>query len=145
MMLLTASIVCCWGLYFFATTSQYLTLTLLGSESPKAAEFAYQNSFKLNLDQAVELAIRNPRENHVEGQIVRFYAACRIADLLQSSNRDVQGRILNRVHDAPMVAPAFIGTNSINHFFGDPNRGHPPLQVADIIQRRLSELEKRNR
>jgi hypothetical protein len=142
---LTASIVCCWGIYFIATASENMTLTLLGSESPEAAEFAYQKSFKINLDQAIRLAAANPGEDDVEGQTVRFYAACRIADILESSNRDFQNRILNQLQDAPMVTPAFIGTNSINFIFGDPDWAHPPLPVSEIIQRRLVALGKPDR
>lgn len=142
-LILTTSVVCCWGIYFISTARQYMALALLGSESPEAAEFAFQKDFKLNLNQAITLAIRNPGggEDAVGAQNVRFYAACRIADILESSNQDFQNRILNQVQDAPIITPGFIGTNSINSIFGDPDRGQPQLTVAEIIQRRLSELE----
>ena len=138
----TASILCCWGIYFLSTASQNMTLTLLGSESPEAAEFAFQKDFKLNLNQAIWLATSNPAGDDAGGQNVRFYAACRIADILESSNRDFQDRIVNQMRDAPIITPGFIGTNSINCVFGDPNQGQPRLTVAEIIRRRLSEPEK---
>lgn len=120
-----------------------MAMALLGSESPEAAEFAFQKGFNLNLNQAIKLAIRNPGdgEDAVGGQNVRFYAACRIADILESSNRDFQNRILDQVQDVPIITPGFIGTNSINCIFYVPNREQPRLTVAEIIQRRLSQLE----
>jgi hypothetical protein len=139
----TIFIVCCWMVYFFSTASQNMTLALLGSESPEAAEFAFQKDFKLHLNQAIRLATRDRGQDDIEGQTVRFYAACRIADIMQSSNHDFQNKILNQVQDASIVTPTFIGTNSINFIFGDPNRGQPRVTVSEIIQRRLSELGKR--
>lgn len=140
---LTVSIACCWVVYFFSTASKNMALALLGSESPEAAEFAFHKDFKLNLNQAIRLAVSNPGEDDVEGQNIRFYAACRLADLLESSNRDFQDQILSQVRNAPIITPGFIGTNSINCSFYVDGREQPRLGVAEILQHRLSELGRR--
>jgi len=102
----------------------------------------------LSFNEAIRLAIKNPSnpaEDDVGAQNVRFYAACRVADLLDSSNQDFQNRVLNEVQDAPIVTPGFFGTNSINCIFYIQDREQPRLAVADIIQRRLGALGKHNR
>jgi hypothetical protein len=140
---LIISIICCWGIYFLSKASLYMTLALLGSEDAGAAEFAYQKSFNVNLHQAINLAVSNPgwEVEETSGQNVRFYAACRIADILASSNQDFRNTILEEVQSAPIVTPGFIGTNAINCAFYVDDREQPQLQVAEIIQRCLSDLE----
>ena len=132
-------VICCWGIYFISRASQNMTLALLGSESSSAAEFAYQKSFKPNLHQAIKLATSNVPigQEEVGGQNVRFYAACRIADILASSNQDFRNTILEQVQSAPIVTPGFIGTNAINYIFYIQNREQPRLRVPEIIERRL--------
>ncbi|HTR40656.1 MAG TPA: hypothetical protein VMH87_03495 [Pseudomonadales bacterium] len=141
--ILTVSAICCWGIYSISMASQYMTLALLGSESSEAAEFAYQKSFKPNLHQAINLAVSSPgwEVEETSGQNVRFYAACRIADILASSNPDFQNTTLEKVQNASIVTAGFFGTNSINGNFFVPNRTQPELSVADIIRIRLMELE----
>lgn len=143
--ILAVSIICCWGIYFLSKASQYMTLALLGSESAEAAEFAYQTSFHINLHQAIALATSPTKigEENVGVQNVRFYAACRIADILALSNQDFQNIVLEQVQSAPIVTPGFIGTNSINCTFYIDDRAQPELQVTEIIQRRFLVLGKR--
>ena len=126
-----------------STASQKMTLALLGSESSEAAEFAYQKSFNVNLHQAINLAVSKVgwEVEETSGQNVRFYAACRIADILASSNQDFRNTIFGEVQNAPIVMAGFFGTNSINGNFFIPNRTQPELPVADIIRLRLLELE----
>ncbi len=142
---LSIPIIFCWGIYFMSTASRNMTLALLGSESNEAAEFAYQESFKPDLHQATKLANSNVGTgiDEVGGQNVRFYAACRISDILVSSNQDFQNTILSQIRTAPIVTPGFMGTNAINCVFYIPGGAQPQLQVAEIIQHRLLELERR--
>jgi hypothetical protein len=140
----TLSIICFWGIYIVSTASRYMTLALLGSESDGAAEFAYQKCFDLNLHQAIKLAVSNTgiTLDETGAQNVRFYAACRIADLLVSSNQDFRNTILNKIQNAPTITPGFFGTNALTCIFYIPNREQPRLQVAEIIRHRLLELDK---
>lgn len=121
-----------------------MTLATLGSESAGAAEFAYQKSFDLNLYQAIKLAVGNTgfTIDETGAQNVRFYAACRIADILASSNQDFRNLILGKIRDAPIVTPGFIGTNSINCPFYIDGRAQPRLDVTEIVQRRLQNLDR---
>jgi hypothetical protein len=142
--ILNLFIISCWGIYAVSTATEKMTLALLGSESDDAAEFAYQKSFDLNLHQAIKLAVSNVGmwEEETGGQNVRFYAACRVADLLASSNGDFQNTILSQVQAAPIVTPGFFGTNSITCSFYIPCHTQPVQPVAEIIRHRLLELGK---
>ena len=97
--LVPASFVC-WVVYFLFTCELTYTLIMLDSESSGVAERIYDNRFKRQvdtLDRAVGLAV-----NEHQAPNVRFYAACRIADMLVTSNNAVVASALKRVENAPI-------------------------------------------
>jgi hypothetical protein len=76
-----------WLIVFLSTARWTLTRFALDSESSRTAEYAYRHFFEVkDLNQAVALAIdRNQWDN------VRFYAACRVADILiTNENRSTE-------------------------------------------------------
>ena len=84
-----------WIVYFCATAKTELILSSLGSESANVAENAYRN-FDINLDQALRI-VKHQIQHNIEAENIRFYAACRIADLLSSNSDDEKLRVLKEV------------------------------------------------
>ena len=71
---------------------------------------------------------------------VRFYAACRVADILATNEEFMVRQILKQVDDAPIIETQFIGGNKLNATFYVPGRAQPHLSVRSVIEQRLLEL-----
>ena len=130
----------CWVVYFLFTCELTYTLIMLDSESSGVAERIYDNRFKRQvdtLDRAVGLAV-----NEHQAPNVRFYAACRIADMLVTSNDAVVASALKRVENAPIFETKFFGGNRLTEKFYDPGHYQVRLPVRDIVRRRLQFLRQ---
>ena len=113
-----------------------LILTALDSEWGGVAEYAYLHNFDAELNQSIELAVRSRSEN------IRFYAACRIADLLALQDETTVSYELSELEHAPLVAPEFHGTNNINGVFYT-GMLQPRLRLDDLIRRRMEQGRSR--
>jgi hypothetical protein len=125
-----------WAVYFVLTAKWTLTLTLLNSENEQVAESAYVNLFaqEVDLDKAVRLAVNvNPQEPNL-----RFYATCRIADILATnSNGLALESVKKSVENAPIIVTDFFGTNELNYTLYTPGRDQLHISVADLIEKRM--------
>jgi hypothetical protein len=126
-----------WLVYFAATARTAYAITDLDSEEDDVAEAAYHNYFDMGLNKAVSLAM----SDHQRGN-VRFYAACRIADLLVTNDDRTKADILERVDDAPAFNTDFFGTNSLTSGFFIPGHVEGPFTVREIIERHLAVNQK---
>jgi hypothetical protein len=121
-----------WLTYFVVTARTAFAITLLDTEDDKLAEAAYRNLFDVSLTRAVSLAINE----HLEGN-VRFYASCRIADLLSSADEHTKSSVLDRVANSPPFQTDFFRTNQLTCGFFVPGYAEGPFNVSEIIVRRL--------
>jgi hypothetical protein len=88
----------------------------------------------MDLDHTIKLAV----QEHQSGN-VRFYACCRIADLLATNTDAVANRTLNAVAGASSFTTDFFGTNRFTTGFFTPGYREGPFQVREVIERRLTE------
>lgn len=130
-----------WTIYFFATSDWTLTLTLLNSEDDRVAEQAYETRLRRTIADADSALRLLERANHRESNL-RFYAACRLAELLKtnSDSRFVEGA-LNRVSKAPNIQTAFFGTNSLNKHFYEPGKEQVKMPARELVQRMMNRAE----
>jgi len=125
----------CWTLYFSATFRLNYTLSMLGSESSGAAEWAYENRFvsEVHTVRAAEHLATSAREE----PNVRFYAACRIADLLSTNNDASVNEVLQTLSAGPIITTEFFDGNSLTQGLYVPGHEQVQLSVRDIVERRL--------
>jgi hypothetical protein len=126
-----------WLTYFAITARRVFTVTLLDAENNTLAEAAYKNLFDVDLGQAVDLAVNKHQPDNV-----RFYACCRIADLLTTNNENTAQSVFIKVANAPAIVPYFFGTNHLTYGFFTPGYSEGPFSVREIIERRLRVLHK---
>jgi hypothetical protein len=127
-----------WLIYVVATSSFTSTLILLDSESSKAAENTYDNSFKkqvVTVDAAVRLAVSKHQAPNV-----RFYASCLIADMLVTNDNTTVIKVLKKVENSPIIKTEFFDGNKLTDSFYIPGHAQPSLTVQEIVERRLREL-----
>ncbi|HEY1799874.1 MAG TPA: hypothetical protein VGG46_02975 [Terriglobales bacterium] len=133
----------CWVIYFVFSVHFTKTLVLLNSESAGIAEETYNTSFKeevKTVNRAMGLVF-----DKGEAPNVRFYASCLIADMMANSNGAEVTQILQKVEDAPIIEPEFIGGNSLTAEFFTPAQALSPLTVRDVIETRLRNIRQRER
>jgi len=125
-----------WLLYTGLTCRWRYALYSIDAEDPKTAEFAYESLLKIpDIDMGLALAV-DPRQ----WDTVRFYASCKVADMLVTKNRAALKAALSRTAAAKPVSPVFYGTNAINEIFWSTTPG--PYSVGEIIQKRLTYMSK---
>jgi hypothetical protein len=125
-----------WFVFIVSSFKRTLILTALDSEWRGVAEYAYVHNFDAELDQSIDLLVWSRREN------IRFYAACRVADLLVLQNETTASNVLSELENAPLVTPEFHGTNSINGIFYT-GMFQPRLRVDDLIRQRMEQGRNR--
>jgi hypothetical protein len=119
--------------YFAWTAKWTFTKIALDAEDSAIAEWAYQHIFELrNIDEGMKLAM-----NKKEWQTVRFYAACRVADILATNDDQAVDLFLGRIRGGDPIAPCFFGTNAINSEFFITGHIAGPYDVKDLIVRRI--------
>ena len=124
-----------WLLYFALTARWTLALEALESESEQVAELSYKTIFKPDLRQSVKLI----DDQRVEAN-VRFYAACRVADLLRTKDTMTQAKIFKDVENAPSIETEFFGTNDLNYKLFVPDHNQVHMSAQQIIEQRLEDL-----
>jgi hypothetical protein len=128
---------CC--VYLLATARWTLTVLSLDAEDPRTEEYAYRVLFKVNdLQRAVHLAIDGSQWDNV-----RFYAACRVAQILASNTGLSRHDTLAGLDAAAPIKPTFFGTNSITCHFFIPGFSYGPFTVREIVEQQLREIDKR--
>jgi hypothetical protein len=125
-----------WLTYFGSTLGTNLTLSCLDSENNRLAATVYETCFKIDLDQAIKLA----KSEHESGN-VRFYACCRISDILATKSNPVIKTVLDQVENIEPFTTGFGGTNFLTPGFFVPNHAEGPFQVREIIEWRLKSLK----
>ena len=116
-----------------------LALTLLDSENNRQAEMVYYEFFDIDLDKAESIAV----DKHQTGN-VRFYASCRIADLLSNQSDAVRKQVLKKVSGSSEFRTGFGGTNRLTCGFFTPNGPEGPYFVEDVVSMRLNSIEKKS-
>jgi hypothetical protein len=97
----------------------------------------YKNIFTPSLSEAVNLI-----KNGELGGNVRFYAACRVADLLKTeTNTNVKAQVLKDVENAPAIDTEFFGTNELNFKLYTPYHEQVHISPKSLIERRLEESQ----
>jgi hypothetical protein len=124
-----------WLIYCGNTLRDAFAITSLDSEDDQVAEAVYETAFNVDLDHAVRIAINKSQPGNV-----RFYASCRIADLLDKENDRVKAAVLDEVATASEFRTGFFGTNQLTCGFFIPNYAEGPFTVSGIIRRRLKIL-----
>ena len=122
----------CWVAYFVFTSDRVATLTLLDSESDHVAEKTYETKFKSSintLNSAIDLAIGKRQPPNV-----RFYASCRIADLLVNSNEATTQGVLKQVEHASIIETQFFGGNRLTQDFYVPGHVQARVSVREIVR-----------
>jgi hypothetical protein len=132
-----------WLTYFVSTAKWTFTLACLNSEDDRTAENVYWNSFtqEVDLDQAVHLvAYENPHEPNPN---LRFYAACRIADILATNNdQSVIEDTLKEIENAPTIQTGFFGTNGLNYKLYIPGREQLHISARSLIEQRIKDIRE---
>src|SRR5579859_4123198 len=109
-----------------------LTKLCLDAEDIRTEEWAYNNLFQPdNIDACIKLL-----KNQAELPNVRFYAACKLGELLAKSSESDQSYALFHIALAPSVTPTFFGTNSINQLCEKVFRTSNiavPYNITDIV------------
>lgn len=121
-----------WMGYFTTTARSAFAITYLDTEDDGMAERVYKTIFDVDLNRAIRLALDNRQTGNV-----RFYASCRIADLLIPSDGQTRSNVLDDVSSATAFGTDFFGTNSLTVGFFTPNYHEGPFTVREIIERRL--------
>ena len=121
-----------WLAYFAMTAKTAYAITSLDTEDDALAEVVYKTYFDVDLHHAVKLAIDKSQTGNV-----RFYASCRIADLLRANNDKTRGLVLRSVRGAPDFRTGFFGTNDLTCGLFTPNYAEGPFTVSGIIEKRL--------
>jgi len=121
-----------WIAYFTVTAKEAYALTSLDSENNLQAEAIYKNCFSVSLKEAVKIAINDNQTGNV-----RFYASCRIADLIANNSPQTKKYALEQVANAAPFLTGFGGTNDLTCGYFIPNRQEGPFTVTEIITRRL--------
>lgn len=120
-----------WCTYAVDTAREAFAITSLDSENNIYAEAVYETSFDTDLEETIRLASDKNQTGNV-----RFYAGCRIADIL-ATNRMAYGTVLERVAGIPGFRTGFGGTNHLTCGFFTPNYTEGPFTVREIVDRRL--------
>ena len=122
-----------WVSYFVMTAKWTFTKLALDGEDDTVAEWAYYTHFKTDsLDRCMELAM-----NHGESENVRFYAACRMADILSSRDDKFVNSFLDDLDSWIWIHPLFFGTNGINGQFFVTGTIAGPYNVKKLVLQRL--------
>lgn len=127
--------VICWFVYAFSTYQLSYTLVMLGSESSNAAQWAYENRFKQQVH-TVRDAVRLATDTREEPN-VRFYAACRIADMVSTNDDIAVNKVLQDLRNGAIITTQFFGGNSLTEGFYVPGHEQVELAPGDIVERRL--------
>ncbi|MDB6064288.1 MAG: hypothetical protein JWR26_496 [Pedosphaera sp.] len=117
---------------FFASTAKWRFLELsLDTESSATADYAYHH---LLVDYSLNTCVRLAA-NHRQWQTVRFYAACRIGEMLAVNNDEQElQRVLKQMENVPPIAPCFFGTNSVNSDLFVTGTIAGPYEVRELIE-----------
>lgn len=124
-----------WLMYFSTTFRDSYAITSLDDEDDKFAQAVYRSSFDIGLDKAIKLAVDPDESGNV-----RFYASCRVADLLVTNDDHMKSAILDRVKDTPDFETGFFSTNQLTCGFFTPNYAEGPFTVSEIITKRLQAI-----
>lgn len=134
LMRVTCIVIFTWSVYVIATAKWKYIEYSLDAEDPQTAEFAYWQYFQFsNVEKGVRLAI-DPRQLDT----IRFYAACRLADILTTNDDNRVATILKEVDNAPPMTPFFYGSNNINKEFFNAQHVMKTYRVKDVVNRRMS-------
>ena len=125
-----------WVIYFRDTAKQAFAITSFDSENNIYAEFVYNTYFDTDLEQTVQLVNDKSQSGNV-----RFYASCRIADIL-ATNGASKTDVLQGIANIAGFRTGFGGTNDLTCGFFTPNYAEGPFTVREIIERRLRLKEK---
>jgi hypothetical protein len=126
-----------WVIYFCNTAKEAFAVTSLDSENNIYAEVVYNSCFDIDLEQTIQLAIDKRQSGNV-----RFYASCRVADIL-ATNGTLKVGVFERIADTPAFRTGFGGTNDLTCGFFTPNYAEGPFTVREIIAKRLRQKEKK--
>jgi hypothetical protein len=120
-------------LYYFTVTAKYaFAITSLDAENNVFADVVYNELFDVNLNTAIKIAIDDKL-----GGNVRFYASCRIADILAANDDYIRAVTFQKVANAHEFRTGFGGTNELTCGFFRPNYAEGPFTVSKIIETRL--------
>ncbi len=125
-----------WCAYFITTARDTFVITSLDSEDDSVAAGVYKALFDLNLNDVIKLATDKRQSGNV-----RFYASCRVADLLVAEGNDTRAGIYQRIKDAPSFRTSFFGTNQLTCGFFTPGYAEGPFTVSGIVAKRLRIIE----
>jgi hypothetical protein len=129
-----------WLVYFATTLRSAYAITSLDTEDDRRAERVYMTIFDIDLKDAIKIAV----DQGVSGN-VRFYASCRIADLVASNSDYPKLELLKSITNAPPFETGFFGTNRLTADVFRPNYQEGPFTVAGVIAKRLSMLNHDHR
>jgi hypothetical protein len=128
----------CWLLFFISTAKWTYVEYSLDAEDPHTAQIAYENLFQIS-DVADGVALAY--DSHQIGT-VRFYAACKVADILATNDEPVVANTLARIDETKLISAFFYGTNALNQMFFVSGMPTGPHSVKEIIQKRLFQLKE---
>jgi len=124
-----------WLVYFGATVRNTYVLTSLDTEDDSLAELIYYTRFDVDLKTAIGLAT-----DESEFSNVRFYACCRIADLLSIDNESIKTSVLKNTANAHPFQTEFFNTNRLTCGFFTPGYAEGPYTVNGVVEKRLEIL-----
>jgi hypothetical protein len=126
-----------WLVYFCATVNETYVLNSLDAENDLFAERIYYTRFNVDLKTAVSIATDENEPGNV-----RFYASCRIADLISINNESVKAEVLKRTSGPLSFRTDFFNTNRLTSGFFVPCHEEGPFTVNEIIKKRLEILAR---
>jgi hypothetical protein len=126
-----------WTWYLVASAHYAFLVTSLDTEDDISAERIYRTYFDLDLDRVVKIAADNSEAGNV-----RFYASCRIADLIATNRARLRRSILEKTSSASPFKTGFFRTNSLTSGFITPGYQEGPFTVNGIVERRLRLLSR---
>jgi len=125
-----------WLVYVITTIGDAYAVTSLDTEDDSVAERVYYSNFNVDLKSAIKLAVNGKQSGNV-----RFYASCRIADLLATNSEAMKAFALEKIASAPRFQTGFFNTNGLTCGFFVPNYAEGPFAVEEIVEKRLSKLD----
>ncbi len=138
-LLIVVAFIVGWASYFLTTAGWTITKLSLDAEDARTAEYAYRNLFtSRNLHGVLRLATDESQFSNV-----RFYAACRAAEILATYPESTRSLVLTRLKDSAPIRPIFFGTNDINYTFFTPGLSYGPFSVREVIEHRAERLRTR--